>query len=106
MAVLASVGGWDALVMGDLGMAAERELAAEGAIPDVDILAVGHHGSRYSNSIEMAGAVEPETVIVSVGYNTYGHPAEEALDRLAFKGARIFRTDLNGTVTIRTDQDG
>ena len=75
-------------------------------LDDADVLVAGHHGSRYSNSIEMAGAVEPETVIVSVGYNTYGHPAEEALDRLAFKGARIFRTDLNGTVTIRTDQDG
>ena len=104
--IRAGLPGLDAVITGDAGAATERDYVERGVLDDADVLVAGHHGSRYSNSIEMAGAVEPETVIVSVGYNTYGHPAEEALDRLAFKGARIFRTDLNGTVTIRTDQDG
>ena len=104
--IRAGLPGLDAVITGDAGAATERDYVERGVLDDADVLVAGHHGSRYSNSIEMAGAAEPETVIVSVGYNTYGHPAEEALDRLAFKGARIFRTDLNGTVTIRTDQDG
>ena len=106
VAVLASVGGWDALVMGDLGMAAERELAAEGAIPDVDILAVGHHGSRYSTSFELLEAAQPEMAVISVGYNNYGHPADEALARLNLAGARVYRTDIDGSITVRTGDDG
>ena len=86
--------------------AAERELAAEGAIPDVDILAVGHHGSRYSTSFELLEAAQPEMAVISVGYNNYGHPADEALARLNLAGARVYRTDIDGSITVRTGDDG
>ena len=65
----------------------------------------GHHGSRYSNSFELVDCVRPETVIVSVGYNSYGHPSEDALSRLAITGAEVYRTDLNGNVTVRIDDN-
>ena len=106
IAVLASAGGVDTLIMGDLGMAVERELVEEGKIPDVDILAVGHHGSKYSTSFELTGAAAPETAVISVGYNTYGHPTDEALARLNLAGAEIYRTDIDGSITVRTDIDG
>ena len=106
IAVLASAGGVDTLIMGDLGMAAERELVEEGKIPDVDILAVGHHGSKYSTSFELTGAAAPETAVISVGSNTYGHPTDEALARLNLAGAEIYRTDIDGSITVRTDIDG
>lgn len=103
--VLASLGETDALVMGDVDMAVEREFVERGA-PDVDILAVGHHGSKYSTSFELLEAVRPETAVISVGYNSYGHPTGEALARLNLAGAEVYRTDLDGSITVRIGTDG
>jgi competence protein ComEC len=49
---------------------------------------------------ELVGAMAPESAVVSVGYNSYGHPTAEALRRAASFGAALYRTDLNGNVTI------
>ena len=51
-------------------------------------------------------AAAPETAVISVGYNTYGHPTDEALARLNLAGAEIYRTDIDGSITVRTDIDG
>ena len=105
LVVKASIGEYDTLITGDAGFAIERTLAAEQSIGRCELLVAGHHGSRYSNSFELVDCVRPETVIVSVGYNSYGHPTEEALSRLAITGAEIYRTDLNGNVTVRIDDN-
>ncbi|MEG2119665.1 MAG: DNA internalization-related competence protein ComEC/Rec2, partial [Pseudoflavonifractor sp.] len=78
----------------------ERRLVKYGHLPDIELLVAGHHGSAYASSEELLTAVRPEYAVISVGHNSYGHPADAALERLAAVGCAIYRTDLMGTVTI------
>jgi competence protein ComEC len=89
------------LITGDRSAFGERMLMRNRNLPDVDLLIAGHHGSRYSTSDELLTAVRPETVIISVGENTYGHPSQEVLDRLAEFGCAVYRTDRDGTIIYR-----
>ena len=82
----ASVGEWDAVITGDAGMRAERLLIERGALGRAELLVAGHHGSRYSSSFELVERLRPETVVISVGYNSYGHPTEDAIFRLSCPG--------------------
>ena len=101
----AGVGGGEALIMGDAGTEAELSLLEDGKLLPADVLAVGHHGSKYATGQLMLLAVQPETALISVGYNTYGHPAPETLARLAEHGVRVLRTDLEGDVTVRFSEE-
>lgn len=90
------------LITGDRGRSGEKELLYNYDLPDVDIFIAGHHGSRYSTSQEFLQEIRPETVIISVGANnSYGHPSQEVLERLADFGCTVYRTDLLGSVLIR-----
>ncbi len=92
----------DILVTGDRNGFGERSLLRNNAIADVDILVAGHHGSRNSTCVELLQAVRPEIVCISAGKNNpYGHPAPELLARLAEYGCSVYRTDLQGTISIR-----
>lgn len=92
----------DILITGDRNGFGERSLLRNAQIPDVDILVAGHHGARDSTCEELLKAVRPEIVCISVGQkNPYGHPAQELLQRLEDYGCTVYRTDLNGTITIR-----
>lgn len=97
---LCSVEGFDALVTGDADAFVEKMLIKYYPVPDIELLLVGHHGSKNSSCAEFLRAVRPELAIISVGYNTYGHPAGEVLARLEELGTQVFRTDLDGTVTV------
>ena len=69
-----------------------------------DILKVGHHGSRTSSTVALLGAWRPQIALISAGRgNTFGHPAPEVLERLASIGARVYRTDLDGQITLDSD---
>ena len=71
---------------------------------NADVLKVGHHGSLTSGSEEFLRAVSPEYAVISSGNgNTYRHPRQDTLRKLADAGAEIFRTDLQGNVVFRTD---
>ena len=88
-----------ALFTGDSGAPEEKEMLVEGVLGKVDYLKVGHHGSKYSSSLEFLKVLQPKTAVISVGLgNTYGHPTLEALDRLQSVGAAIKRTDRLGDV--------
>ena len=100
LAILCTYGGYDLLITGDMNMAAERQLIARYDLPDIEALVVGHHGSRSSTSEELLEAVTPETGIISVGDNSYGHPTEDALRRLVLAEVDIYRTDMQGTVHL------
>lgn len=91
---------YDILITGDMDAAAERILLAEKDLPDLEVLIAGHHGSKHSTCAELLRMTAPDTVIISVGENAYGHPAQEVLDRIASIGAAVYRTDLDGTITI------
>jgi beta-lactamase superfamily II metal-dependent hydrolase len=67
-----------------------------------EILKVGHHGSRSSTSLEFLKAISPQYAFISVGKNSqYGHPHPEILSKLSEFGAKIFRTDLQGTIILK-----
>jgi competence protein ComEC len=69
-----------------------------------DVLKVGHHGSNTSTSSAFLAAVRPRLALVSVGANnSYGHPDAEVLERLEAAGVPVLRTDLAGTIIVRTD---
>lgn len=69
-----------------------------------DILKVAHHGSATSTSPSFLRAVRPRLALVSVGaHNSYGHPDAEVLDALRGSGAAVMRSDLDGTIVVRTD---
>ncbi len=91
----------DILITGDRNRYGELELLRQIALPELDVLIVGHHGSKYSTSIELLEATRPKTAIISVGENSYGHPTQEVLDRLQQFNCEIYRTDKNGTVIFR-----
>ena len=67
---------------------------------DLEVLVAGHHGSKSSTSKELLEALTPETGIISVGDNSYGHPTEDALRRLVLADVEIYRTDKQGTVHL------
>jgi competence protein ComEC len=93
------------LIPGDISEAAEEELVRRnGPILRSQVLVAPHHGSARSSSQAFIKAVRPETVVFSSGAgNVFRLPHPDALARYNRIGCRIFRTDLNGAVTIQTD---
>ena len=92
------------LITGDMSAATEEALLAAWDLPDLTYLAAGHHGSKYSTGEALLQALTPETVFISAGGSSYGHPAEETLRRLAEQGCTVYRTDLHGTVRLSIQQ--
>ena len=96
-------GQFSALLTGDMEERNEARLVSENTTAlDADVLKAGHHGSRTSSSSPFLDALTPEVVVISLGAgNTYGHPHQEALDRISAAGAEhLFRTDVDGTITL------
>jgi beta-lactamase superfamily II metal-dependent hydrolase len=92
------------LFTGDAESQEEQIILAGGADLRSTVLKVGHHGSRTSTNEPFLDAVSPQIAVISAGEgNRYGHPHQEVLDRLNRAGVQVYRTDLNGTVTITTD---
>ncbi|HZB79663.1 MAG TPA: MBL fold metallo-hydrolase [Nitrososphaera sp.] len=102
-------GNFSALLTGDMEERNEARLVFKNATTlDADVLKAGHHGSRTSSSLAFLNAVTPEVVIISLGAgNSYGHPHQEALDRISAFGAQfLHRTDIDGTITLISDAGG
>jgi len=95
----------DVLLGGDATSDSETSMISDALNQlDSEVLKVGHHGSSTSTSASFLAAVTPNEAIISVGVgNTYGHPTQETLDRLAAAGATVYRTDLDGTVVLTSD---
>jgi len=84
------------LLTGDAGFPVEKNLISQNINLESKILKVSHHGSKYGTSNEFLKSVKPEKAIISVGKNSYGHPAKELLNRLKNINIEIFRTDEVG----------
>ena len=92
------------LLTGDMEKTAETDLVNSGANLKADVLQVGHHGSSTSTGYLFLNAVLPEMAVISCGVgNKYGHPHEETLSILRDAGVDLYRTDLQGTITIGSD---
>jgi len=98
--LLGEVAGRRFLLTGDVEDDVDPLLASRG-LPPVDILKVAHHGSATASTPAFLDRVRPKVAIVSAGAgNPYGHPARSTIDRLAGAGARVLRTDTDGSVAV------
>ena len=88
------------LFMGDAGVEVEEDLIEKYNLQNIDVLKVGHHGSKTSSSKEFIDKVNPKYSIISVGKNNrYGHPNDSVLENL--EGSKIYRTDQDGSIMFR-----
>ena len=100
LSLLCSCQDFDMLVTGDMDSETEALLLQTANLPDLEVLVAGHHGSKHSSSAAFLEATAPEVTVISVGDNSYGHPAPETLQRLEEAGAEVRRTDRGGTISI------
>ena len=92
------------LICGDAGKAEEQAMLDSGVMLESDVYLASHHGSEGSSSEAFMRAVSPSAVVVSAGAgNSYGHPTRTVLDRVKACGAALYRTDLQGTITVTSD---
>lgn len=91
------------LFTGDAEKKSEDDMIASKRALKADVLKIGHHGSVSSTSAAFLKAVSPKYAIISVGKNSYGHPAATIINRLISSKVTTFRTDLNGSVTAVSD---
>ena len=92
--------GYKFMFMGDAGVDKEKDILEKYNISNIDVLKVGHHGSKTSSGKEFINEINPEYSVISVGKNNrYGHPNKEVLDIL--KDSIIYRTDQNGSIEFK-----
>ena len=88
------------LFMGDAGVEVEQDLIKKYNLQDIDVLKVGHHGSKTCSGKEFIDEINPKYSIISVGKNNrYGHPNKEVLNNL--EDLKIYRTDQDGSIMIK-----
>ena len=88
------------LFMGDAGVEVEEDLIEKYNLQDIDVLKVGHHGSKTSSIKNFIKEINPKYSIISVGKNNrYGHPNNEVLNIL--DNSKIYRTDWDGSIMIK-----
>ena len=98
--IITELNGYKFMFMGDASTTTEKEILNKYNIPDIDILKVGHHGSRTSSSKDFIDEVNPKYSIISVGKNNrYGHPNKEVLNNL--ENSKIYRTDEDGSIMFK-----
>ncbi len=92
------------LFTGDAESGAESGMVVTGVLWDVDIYKIGHHGSKTASTAPFMTIIKPEVAIYSAKLdNRYGHPHQEAVDRVEAAGATIYGTDTMGTVLVQSD---
>ncbi|MCC8182252.1 MAG: DNA internalization-related competence protein ComEC/Rec2 [Clostridiales bacterium] len=109
LSVWVSYGSFDLLVTGDAGFEAEEMLLKTYALPQMEVLVAGHHGSAYATGEALLTALSPQTVLFSVGENSYGHPTPETIARCQAAGAVLYGTSEQGTLTVvvsETEESG
>jgi len=96
-------GEFSILLTGDAEAQTEQRMMEGGARLAAKVLKVGHHGSKYASSTDFLRAAKFKDAVISCGAdNRYGHPSQEVLDRLRAANVRVYRTDLQGEITITT----
>ena len=98
--IYTEIEGYKFMFMGDTGVDKEKDILDKYNISDIDVLKVGHHGSKTSSSKEFVNEMNPNYSIISVGKNNrYGHPNKEVLNNL--DNSKIYRTDQDGSIMFK-----
>ena len=99
--IYTELSGYKFMFMGDASsITTEKEILNKYNLPDIDVLKVGHHGSKTSSSKDFINEINPKYSIISVGKNNrYGHPNKEVLNNL--ENSKIYRTDQDGSIMFK-----
>ncbi len=98
--IYTELNGYKFMFMGDASITPEKEILSKYNLPDIDVLKVGHHGSKTSSGKYFINEINPKYSIISVGKkNRYGHPNKEVLDNL--ENSKIYRTDMDGSIMFK-----
>ena len=98
--IYTKLNGYKFMFMGDAEAKKEKDILDKYNISDIDVLKVGHHGSKTSSSKNFISKINPKYSIISVGKNNrYGHPNKEVLNNLS--DSKIYRTDQDGSVMFK-----
>ena len=98
--IYTELNGYKFMFMGDASITTEKEILEIYDLPNIDVLKVGHHGSKTSSGKELIEEINPRYSIISVGKNNrYGHPNKEVLDNL--NNSKIYRTDEDGSIMFK-----
>lgn len=96
-------GEFSMLLPGDAEEQTEHRMLTKDLNLKAKVLKVSHHGSKYATSTDLLKRVQPEIAIISCGeWNRYGHPSQVVLDRLRAANVKLYRTDLQGEITVTT----
>ena len=98
--IYTELNGYKFMFMGDASVTTEKEILDKYNLSDIDVLKVGHHGSKTSSSKYFIDAINPKYSVISVGRNNrYGHPNKEVLDNLY--NSKIYRKDQDGSIMFK-----
>ena len=98
--IYTEINGYKFMFMGDAGVGKEKDILKKYNISNIDVLKVGHHGSKTSSSKDFIDEINPNYSIISVGKNNrYGHPNKEVLNNL--DNSKIYRTDQDGSIMFK-----
>ena len=98
--IYTELSGYKFMLMGDASITTEKELLSKYNLPDIDVLKVGHYGSKTSSSEEFISDINPRYSVISVGKkNRYGHSNKEVIDNLS--NSKIYRTDQMVVLCLR-----
>ncbi len=98
--IYTKLNGYKFMFMGDAGVTTEKEILDKYNLSVIDVLKVGHHGSKTSSSKEFIEEINPKYSVISVGKNNrYGHPNKKVLDNL--NDSKIYRTDIDGSIMFK-----
>ena len=98
--IYTELNGYKFMFMGDAGVEKEKDILDKYNISDIDVLKVGHHGSKTSSGKDFIGEINPKYSVISVGKNNrYGHPNKEVLNNL--EDSKIYRTDKQGSIMFK-----
>ena len=98
--IYTELNGYKFMFMGDASVTTENEILDKYNLTDIDVLKVGHHGSKTSSNKDFIDEINPKYSIISVGKNNrYGHPNKEVLNTL--EKSKIYRTDIDGSIMFK-----
>ena len=96
--------GYKFMFMGDAGVEVEEDILEKYNLKNIDVLKVGHHGSKTSSSNKFINEIKQKYSIISVGKNNrYGHPNDSVLDNL--EDSKIYRTDKDGSIMFKINNN-